>query len=96
MLIGKVLTSAANGLCAVQRHIEVSPARAAPHLARQTDGVLRGNRFKVSFMLLIPKRNERNEIIAQCKYCQKLQLVFSYRQNDSHFYFLFIVLVSKV
>lgn len=90
MLIGKVLTSAANGLCAVQRHVDVSPARAAPHLARQTDGALRGNRFKVSFMLLIPKRNERDEIIAQCRYCQKLQLVFSYRQNDS-FSFLFFV-----
>lgn len=90
MLIGKVLTSAADGLCAVQRHIEVSPARAAPHLARQTDGALRGNRFKVSFMLLIPKRNERDEIIAQCRDCQKLQLGFSYRQHDS-FSFLFFV-----
>ena len=79
MLISKVLTPAANGLCAVQRHIEVSPARAAPHLARQTDGALRRNRFKVSFMLLIPERNERDEIIAQCRYCQKLQLGFSYR-----------------
>ena len=61
MLIGKVLTSAANGLCAVQRHIEVSPARAAPHLARQTDGALRGNRFKVSFMLALSYSNERGD-----------------------------------
>lgn len=90
MLIGKVLTSAANGLCAVQRHVDVSPARAAPHLARQTDGALRGNRFKVSFMLLIPKRNERDEIIAQCRYCQKLQLVFSYKQNDSSSFLFFV------
>lgn len=71
MLISKVLAPAANGLPAIQRQVEVSPAWAARHLTRQTDGALLRNRFKVSFMLLIPKKNKREEIKAQCRYCQK-------------------------
>ena len=65
MLISKVLAPAANGLHAIQRHVEVSPAWAARHLTRQTDGALLRNRFKVSFMLLIPKKNRRNKSTMQ-------------------------------
>lgn len=65
MLIRKVLAPAANGLRAVQRDVKVRPAPTAAHSARETDGALLWNRFKVSFMLLIPtkkKSNERKEI----------------------------------
>lgn len=62
MLIGKVLAPATNGLCPTEGHVEVSPAQAAWHSARQTDGAPLRNHFKVSFMLLIPtKSKKRNE-----------------------------------
>lgn len=59
VLISKVLAPAANGLCTIQRDIEVSPTLAASHSARQAKGALLWNRSEVSFMLLIPKNNKR-------------------------------------
>lgn len=62
VLIGKVLAPAANGLCAIKRDVKVSPALTASHLARKTNGALLWNRLKVSFVLFIPKKHQREEI----------------------------------
>lgn len=69
MLISKVLAPAANGLRTIERDVKVSPALAASHSARETNGALLWNRFKVSFMLFIPEKNKREEIKAIGLFC---------------------------
>lgn len=57
VLISEVFAPAANRLGAVQRDIVVSLALATGHSAGQINGTLLGNRFKVSFVLLIPLKD---------------------------------------
>lgn len=54
VLISKVLAPAANRLGTIQRDIVVSLAPATTHSARQGNGTLLWDRFKVSFVLFIP------------------------------------------
>jgi hypothetical protein len=70
VLISKVLAPAANRLGTIQRDIVVSLAPATTHSARQGNGTLLWDRFKVSFVLFIPLEN-RNTNTFGC--CQTLQ-----------------------
>lgn len=57
VLISKVFAPAANRLGTIQRDIVVSLAPATAHSAGQINGTLLRNRFKVSFVLLIPLKD---------------------------------------
>jgi hypothetical protein len=61
VLVSKVFAPATNGLGTTQRDIVISPARTASHSARQINGALLWNHFKVSFMLFIPKKVKGNK-----------------------------------
>lgn len=63
VLVSKVFAPAANRLGTVQRNIVVSLALAPSHSARQLNGALLWNCFKVSFMLFIPFKNRNTNTI---------------------------------